>query len=359
MARRRVLIRADASTRIGTGHVVRCLALAAALRELGVASVFATRDLGVDAATRIRAAGHEVRVLPRPSEPFVDIAGAPAHADWAEVSQHRDAEQTLSVAGTMSFAAVIVDSYSFDALWHTRVGEQMAAPVIVIDDLADRALSAALVVDHNYHPDHARKYAEVGNSLRVLGGPHYALLDPAYAMSKRHTVAPEVESIGVFMGGIDAAGLSLPVICALRAKGFQGGIEVATTSGNVALPRLLEACDLDQCSLLLDAPNLAGFFQKHGLQIGAAGGAMWERFCIGVPTVAAVVAANQREVLLPLRDLGVVDVVSQEPPDAVAIATAALELASTFARREVIAKRARELVDGRGAARVAKEVVRL
>lgn len=356
---RPVLFRADASTRIGTGHVVRCLALAAALRELGIASVFVTRDLGVDVATRIRDAGHAVCVLPRPSERYARLPDDPAHADWAEINQHVDAGQTLSITAPTAFGAIIVDSYSFDAQWHDAVGSQLTAPIVVIDDLADRPLSAALIVDHNYCPDHVRKYAEVAPSSRVLGGPRHALLDPVYALSEPHEIVSDVRSIGIFMGGVDAAGLSLPIARALRAQGFEGQIEIATTSGNAALAELTEASAATEFSILLDAPNLAGFFQRHGLQIGAAGGAVWERLCIGVPTVAAVVAANQREVLLPLRDLGVVEVVSNEPPDAEEIATVALKLASACAHRAAIAQNARLLVDGRGAARVAQEIAQL
>ena len=358
-AARRVLIRADASTRIGTGPVARCLALAAALCETGVTSVFVMRDLGVDAAKRIREAGHDVRVLPRSSEPFAQLAEAPLHAEWAEVDQHRDAEETVAVAGAMTFAAVIVDSYSFDARWHDLVGTGLAAPVVVIDDLADRDLSAVLVVDHNAHRDHREKYRSLIGQAQLLGGPRYALLDPRYADAPRYDLADGVASIGIFLGGVDAHGLSAPVARGLRQAGFGGVIEVATTSANNALIALREAAVEADFVLLADAPDLAEFFARHDLQLGAAGGAAWERCCIGAPTVAVATATNQLQVLRPLRDLDVVDVVDGEPPTVSAIVAAIQSLAADIDRRRSLTERSRVLVDGQGAIRVAIAVAAL
>ena len=62
MTVRRAVFRADASPAVGTGHVVRCLTLAAALVRQGWVATLATRDLPEGLATSLADAG--VRLLP-------------------------------------------------------------------------------------------------------------------------------------------------------------------------------------------------------------------------------------------------------------------------------------------------------
>lgn len=45
----RIVIRADAGTKVGVGHVARCMALADALREAGAEPVFAMRQGSAEA----------------------------------------------------------------------------------------------------------------------------------------------------------------------------------------------------------------------------------------------------------------------------------------------------------------------
>lgn len=100
------------------------------------------------------------------------------------------------------------------------------------------------------------------------------------------------------MGGTDPGGISARVLAACRAAGFAGTIEVVSTSANSRLDALQQACAVDSAvTLTLDQPDLAGFFARHDLQIGAGGGATWERCCIGAPTVAMALVANQSAVV--------------------------------------------------------------
>lgn len=354
----RVAIRVDASTAMGLGHLKRCLSLGKALHTAGATVYFVTRALGLDAAARLGQQGMNVLELPAvTTAPTAPLGSDPPCAAWAGVDPTRDAKETCAIllAQAARWDWVVVDSYAFDARWHRAVRAALGARLCAIDDLADRPLAADLLVDHNFATDHRSKYARCTSAAtRILGGPRFALLDPAYERAAKHDVQSDVRSIGIFMGGTDPWNASSKAVLSCRGStaAFKGQIAVATTLANPHLPELLALCEADRClSLVIDEPDLTDFFARHDLQIGAGGGAVWERCCIGAPTIAVVLAQNHHASLDALGAAGAVRLAAS-PKDA-DLGVAVAELISHESERIRLSKRARALVDGRGATRVA------
>lgn len=346
-----VAFRVDASPAIGLGHVKRCLSLAHALAATGARVVFVARDLGVDVRGMVATAGFDILVLPRPtgSMPSSQVP----HGHWAEVDAALDVRQTVAALADRRCDWLVVDHYAFDADWHRQVADATGARLAVIDDVADRPLHADVLIDHNHCDDHRRKYgSRLATGTPILGGPRFALLGPAYGTAPRYDLHAEVRSIGIFMGGADAGGFSAVAWRACReVAGFDGPIEIVTTRESPRLGELQRTVAGDErTTLSLDLPSLHEFFSRHDLQIGAGGGATWERCCIGAPTAAAAVASNQRAVLEPLQGLGVLRVC--EPTEA-AIGAECRSLIGQPELRRALCERAQRLVDGQGAARVA------
>jgi UDP-2,4-diacetamido-2,4,6-trideoxy-beta-L-altropyranose hydrolase len=245
---------------------------------------------------------------------------------------------------------VCADCYAFDARWHRAVRDALGCRIAVIDDLADRALDADVLVDQNWAADHAAKYAgRLDRVSRILGGPRHALLAPALRAAPAYDFQPQVRSIGVFMGGTDPGGASARVLAACDEAGFSGDVDVVSTSGNPHLDALREACARrPRTTLTLDLPDLAAFFGRHDLQIGGGGGATWERCCLAAPSIAVMVADNQRSVVPALAAMGVLEASGfDELPGTLRT------LLHDEERRRRLAQAGRRLVDGRGAQRVA------
>lgn len=340
-----VVIRVDASQAIGTGHVRRMIALATALRRAGADVRFVTRDLGLDLASDLC----DFPVVTLSSPMSTAVTSTIAHAQWAGIDEIDDATETIGALAGTAPDWIVVDSYAFGAAWHTSVRDATGARIVAIDDLADRPLAADLIIDHNYSPLGAAKYNDVAPGTPVLIGSRHALLGAAYADAPRHVVKPVVRSIGIFMGGVDAVAATGTVLDAL--DGLDCAIEVATTSANPHLPTLRAR----GVRIVCDLPDLAGFFARHDLQIGAGGGASWERCCIGAPTLLLAVADNQRATVPILAELGVVATCAFDPA---AIRTTVEALISAPDRRHAMADRARALVDGKGALRIALHLTR-
>ncbi|WP_420471666.1 UDP-2,4-diacetamido-2,4,6-trideoxy-beta-L-altropyranose hydrolase [Brevundimonas sp. FT23042] len=358
----RVGIRADASVNIGTGHIRRCAEIARELVNRGAEVTFLCRDLGLDCRKLIAEVSASLIVLPPPSEPFAVQRYLPVHAPWAEVSWQTDAEQSEAALGQLKPDLVVIDHYAFDYRWHGRLRSALGCAVVALDDLGDRPLDVELIIDHNYCADHAAKH-EISDRFgpRILGGPSFALLSAAYGDLPQFHVAETLESVGIFMGGSDAANHSEWALDAVRLGLPRGiSIELVTTSANPHLDRIKEILARDpKCTLTIDLPNLATFFQRHDLQIGAGGGATWERCCAGAPTVAIGFADNHRPVLAPLDELGVLTFVREGDTDIHSLAAAVGALAADVDKRRQMSIHARRLVDGRGIARVGDEIYAL
>ena len=348
----RVAIRVDASVAIGTGHLKRCLSLAQALSEAGGEVRFVCRRLDAVAAQVLAAVSETVCWLPAPSDAMKPEPGAPPHAAWAGVPQMQDAHDTAEALNGWSPHWVVVDHYAFDAHWHNAVRDPLGCRLLVIDDIADRALDADALLDHNWVADHRAKYAHrLHREPLWLCGPQFAMLAPTYRMAPRYGFHETVRSIGIFMGGTDPGSVSACALAACRAAGFSGPLEVVSTSANPHLDELRRICHADPAATLtVDEPDLARFFAGHDLQIGAGGGATWERCCIGVPSVIVAFASNQKGIVDAMGSLGVA---VGSSPDALNLEHCVRGLIEQPELRRDMAVSTRELVDGFGALRVA------
>jgi len=358
----KIAIRVDGSAAIGTGHAKRMAALGKALNRAGASITVVQRDLGIELRPYFSGCPSANLLLPAPAGSFTaDPSDAP-HANWAGVSQQDDAIDTIEALRAEQPDWVVVDHYAFGADWHDRIRAQLGCRVAVIDDLADRPLSADLIVDHNFHPSHDAKYASVNRRAGVLlAGPHYAMLDDIYRSAPRYSFEPIVRSIGIFMGGVDALGASAIALDAIAEAAIACPVEVISTRANPRLEALAARVSaIEGCALTLDLPDLAAFYARHDLQIGAGGGALWERFCIGAPTLAAICAENQRESIPYLAGLGLVhmvDAMVEREAAVAAMANAMRDLVDRPDERLALHRRGMEMVDGLGAGRIAAHML--
>ena len=335
----------------------RMLSVAEALRAKNATVRFVARRLDIELAPIVEKQGFSLSLLPPPISGF-EGDGAIPHSQWAGVPQELDAEQTIAELRRQDpIEVMIVDHYSFAADWHVLVADALRVPVMVIDDLADRPIAGRWLVDHNYHPDHAAKYAGLlQGETAMLAGPAYAMLSERYARAHRYQYHREVCSIGIFLGGVDLPGDNLKVLEALEAIGWAGPAEIVTTGANPALAELAAACEARAATKLsLDLPDLLEFFASHDLQIGAGGGSIWERCCIGAPTVTLICAENQRLSVPYLDDIGVVagyDMLSAGS-SAQGLANLIQAIIANADRRAAMHEKGMVLVDGLGAARIA------
>lgn len=296
-----VLVRADAGRAIGTGHVMRMLTLANRLAARGARVTFAMAATTETLARRIEEAGHAIirlgearNHLPRP---------------WPETARRSDAEETVRRVGGR-WDLVVVDHYALDAVWESRIRE-IAATVVVVDDLADRDRDCDVLVDQNwYGPGSASRYdGRVPDAARLLLGPRYALLQSEYARLRRQT-RPQPQwpprRVLVSFGGTDATDETRKVIAALQEATLQELVaDIAVGSEAFVSDELQHAIRARaNTHLHVAAASLAPFLHQADVAIGASGAGTWERICLGTPAIVATSRPDQSGVTEQLHRAG-------------------------------------------------------
>lgn len=302
----RCLFRVDASAEIGTGHVVRCMTLAGVLRNHGVECHFACQDIPGHMIEAIRAKGYTVHVLSGEGG-----HGTSAYIEWLRRDQLQDAEQTSRIVADVGPDWIVVDSYALDATWH-RVVRGSNNRLMVIDDLANRACQADMLLDQNLGHDQATYADLVPDDCHVLAGPEYALLRPEFAEARVDSLArrkaPRLEQVLISMGGADAVNATGEILAILKTSTASAMKRITVVMGAQAVwldnVKALAASMPIETEVVIGVNNMAERMSCADLAIGAGGGTSWERCCLGLPSILVTVADNQREVAANLDKAG-------------------------------------------------------
>jgi UDP-2,4-diacetamido-2,4,6-trideoxy-beta-L-altropyranose hydrolase len=361
------LFRTDASLQIGTGHVMRCLTLADALRAAGVETVFVSRAHPGHMLDTVRARGHGVVTLPdNAGQSYGDHPDPPAHANWLGADWGKDAAATRRVLEDSGASWLVVDHYALDVSWQEKA-LPAGVSLLVIDDLADRPHRADVLLDQNFGRK-ATDYAGLASTNCALHiGPAYALLRPEFAhlrpraLSRREALS-RPETLLVTLGGIDRDNVTCRVLNALAQTPTAQGLRIAVVMGDSA-PHL-EAVRARAATMPIPTDVVAGVqdmaqrMMMADLCIGAVGSTAWERCAMGLPTLQMVLADNQIGAAQAMAEQGVsLALPSPKAPDFVAALAAGLEHLSEVSAYRATVRAAAALTDGSGAVRLARTLL--
>lgn len=299
----KIAIRADASVRIGTGHVMRCLSLADLLRERGAQVSFISRKLNGNLAQLIEMQGFTAELLE------VD---ADCSSDDDSFLSEKDALKTKAVIKRLGGCDwLIVDNYLIDMTWEI-VLRNVAKRIFVIDDLANRRHNCNGLLDQNLHKDIEARYTGlVPSGCRMFLGPEYALLRKEFLEEKRLLMPKtgQIKHILVNFGGSDAHDMASVAIDACREVFSSIDIQVTVIAGasnpnKAKLQRLCADSSLPVFVYYEQVSNMARLMANSDLAIGAGGSSHWERCFLGLPALVITTADNQVEITKAVAEKG-------------------------------------------------------
>ncbi|HEX5128044.1 MAG TPA: UDP-2,4-diacetamido-2,4,6-trideoxy-beta-L-altropyranose hydrolase [Rhodocyclaceae bacterium] len=354
----RVAFRTDASSQIGLGHAMRCVALAQALSALGATVFFIARHMPASTAARIRDLGFGLFML-EPASSGQPLVKTNEYEEWLGVPWLADAEQTLQVLsdeGRVDW--LVVDHYALDERWET-VTSAATNHIAAIDDLDNRSHHCDLLIDHNPSLSDTPRYTThtPSNCLRLLG-PRYALLRPEFA-DARGDAAPvrnKLKRLLISLGGADPAGVTGHALAALLPLAFEGfALDVVLGSASTQRAAVEKAvAAIPSAKLHVDVADMTSLYLAADLAVGAAGTSVWERCSLGLPTILLTLADNQRAGAQALAERGAcIHLGSATAQHMVAMTGLVRALAQSPGWLSILSRTAAAVCDGYGASRVA------
>ncbi len=204
---------------------------------------------------------------------------------------------------------LVIDSYDLGEDYEKHFRD-CTKKIMVIDDLANRKHDSDILLDHTYGRE-AYDYKDlVPEGCKILAGSDYVLLRKEFvelrskALEKRRATK-EIKRLLISMGGSDPENHAVKVLEIVRKSGFSGVIDLALgfSNHNRLLVEKYAQDFLLNVNIHLN-PDMGELIYQADLAIGGGGSSMWERSCLGLPTLMVVLADNQFSIAQNLHKSG-------------------------------------------------------
>ncbi|CAM5190898.1 hypothetical protein UACE39S_04428 [Ureibacillus acetophenoni] len=257
---KKVIIRTDASTHIGSGHVMRCLTIAQNLISHNIDVKFWMKELP----------GNLIEYVVKKG--FKNI-NQPEKADL-----------------------YIIDHYGIDQEWEQSI-YTFTKHLMVIDDLANRPHYCDLLLDQNVVPNYETRYENlVPSHCKKMLGPRYLIMRDEFIEARQNISNRngKVNRILVFMGGSDPTDETMKVIQALQKHQQEFNyVDIVVGNSNIHKYEIEKICNEQGYHYHCQINYMAQLMQLADFSIGAGGLTTWERCYVGLPSSSTIVANNQ------------------------------------------------------------------
>lgn len=343
-----LFIRADATTDIGTGHVMRCLALAQAWQDQGGEVTFISHC--ESDALRQRLIDERMN--------FISINER--HPDPS------DLKQMLATLSTMHTSLstknwLVIDGYHFDATYQKCIKE-VGYKILWIDDHGHAShYYVDLVLNQNISADETL-YDNREPYIRLLLGTRYALLRREFKKWQdwQREIPDTAQKVLVTMGGGDPDNVTMKVVQALKQiniSGLEAKIVIGPVNPNMQILER-EISDHTNLQLITNATNMPELLAWADIAVSAGGSTCWEMALLGLPNIIMYFADNQRPIAEKLHEYGAALSMGWSHQLAIESIKQCIEdLAFSREKRSGYSIKSRDLVDGKGAQRVCCEIL--
>jgi len=339
-----VFIRVDAQTKIGAGHLMRCLALAQAWKKQGSRVTFITACENESFKDRISDEGFELIPIEKP------------HPDPDDLSSTLEVLSAMSHQLSATSPWLVLDGYHFTPDYQKTIREN-GCRLLVIDDMAHLDhYHANILLNQNIHAS-SLHYSYDRDTVKLLGC-EYVLLRSEFSKYQdwRREIPAKANKILVTMGGSDLDNVTLKVIRALNNLN-DPDLEVKVVAGpaNPNINSLENELHLSPFTfhLLRNVHNMSELMAWADVAVSAGGSTCWELAVMGLPATLIVTGDNQKDIVADLNEIGVATGLGWfSELSAINISRALRSLINDKEIRKKMSLLGIELIDGEGFLRV-------
>lgn len=336
-----ICIRADANERIGTGHVMRCMAIADALKQCGQQVCFLLAD---DKGSRL---------LKDRNQEYLTL-----HADYA--SMEEELPRLRQVFKEMKPDFFLADSYFATPEYLREVRKYV--PVGLLDDGVLQGYPVDVLINYNIFADPSLYGTGEETQTRYLLGPEYVPLRKEFT-GVDYSVRERAERVLITTGGSDKYNLGAELLKRALAGEATADLQYTVVSGayNTHFSELQEiARHHENVQLCSNVSDMRRLMQGSDLAVSAGGSTMYELSAVGVPIICFSFVDNQERIVRGFAERRLVafggDYLAQGESMSEEIVYHIGRLAADYSLRKDYSQRLRNLVDGQGALRIARQI---
>lgn len=335
-------IRADGSPDIGMGHIMRCLSL----------------------ASEIKAAGQEVSFISKFSEgiqKITDYGFDVICLNKQEYPPEQEITMLVEIIKEHKIKTLIIDTYNVSRQYFLEIKKYINV-LVYIDDINSFTYPVDILNNGNVAGEYL-DYAKYSPKEIMLLGPKYNLIREEFKDLPDRKINKKVNSIMITTGGSDPYDLSSYFAELIANIPELGHITINLVVGNLfknidALYKLSKK--YKQIKLHENVKRMSEIMLDSDLAISAGGSTIYELCACGTPTLAFIMADNQENATLILEKKGYVknlgwykEFKDNEVKDSI------IKICNNELERMAISRKMQSLLDGKGAYRVANEIIRM
>jgi len=265
-----ILFRADSSSIIGTGHIMRDLVLATQYKKSNI--IFATQDLDGNINHKISEAGYRLELL-----------------------QSNNSEELINLIKKYDAELVVIDHYGIDYKYEQKLKKQTGVEILAFDDTYEKH-HCDILLNHNISGDKKRYKNLVPKYCEVHCGSKYTLLRDEFLKEKRK------KTIFLAMGGADHSNINIKILDVLQEfKNIK--VNLVTTSANRNLKELQKYTkDKKWIKLHINSKKLAKLMKRSDFAIVTPSVTLNEVIYMELPFIAIKTAENQEDMVYYLKN---------------------------------------------------------
>jgi UDP-2,4-diacetamido-2,4,6-trideoxy-beta-L-altropyranose hydrolase len=334
-----LVIRADSSTEIGTGHVMRCLALAQAWQDQGGVAAFVSASCMPAIESRLKKETMDIFFIS------------------SEAGSSGDAADTVAIAEKLHADWIVVDGYQFGANYQRDI-KKSNKKLLCIDDYGHATrYYADIVLNQNIYATRDL-YTNSEQSTRFLLGAGFALIRKEVLTVPREnrSIKRKARKILVTLGGGDPenyTGKILRILHVARIKDCTIKVLVGFCNPHSDILADLVNSAGNQYRLLKNVGDMGKLLHWADIVVTGCGSTTLETAYLGVPMISMAIAENQVLVCKYLeRNEAAIVITPQDFTSLKTLPEVIGDLVNNPQKRKILSENSQRLIDGKGAGRV-------